>query len=187
MSPAQEEFSAVFRQLHRGLCRFLECLLGDASGAQDVAQETFLRLHRHGVDRLPPDEVRFWVFRVARNLALHELARRRTRHRLRDQVARWLRGESASPEAALARAQDSSLAARLLAELPEDQRAVLLLREQEEMSYRDLARVLDISEAKVRVDLFRARTAVRRRWQELSSREPSPQTGPGTPPRRNHQ
>ena len=50
---------------------------------------------------------------------------------------------------------------------PEHQRAVLLLREQEDMSYRQIARVLDISEAKVKVDLFRARTAARARWREL--------------------
>jgi RNA polymerase sigma-70 factor (ECF subfamily) len=179
MSSGELELSAVFTRHYAGLCRFLEGMLGEPGAAQDAAQESFLRLHRHGVDRLPGDEARFWLFRVARNLALSELARRRTRHRLRDQLVRWLRGEDAGPEAALARSQNSSLARQLLAELPEHQRAVLLLREQEAMSYRDIARVLGVSEAKVKVDLFRARSAARRRWEELSGAPPAP-------PRRNH-
>jgi RNA polymerase sigma-70 factor, ECF subfamily len=181
--PDEREFSALFSQLHPGLCRFLSGLLGDRGAAQDLAQESFLRLHRHGVDSLPGDEARFWLYRVARNLALNELGRRRTRRRLREQLTRWLRGESASPEVALSRAQDSSLVQRLVAELPEHQRAVLLLREQEAMSYREIARVLDVSEAKVKVDLFRARTAARRRWQEMRAQHAP--ASDAAPPRRN--
>jgi RNA polymerase sigma-70 factor (ECF subfamily) len=163
----ERAFCALFNQLHPGLCRFLAGLLGEHGAAQDLAQESFLRLHRHGVDRLPGDEARFWLYRVARNLALNEIGRRRTRHRLRDQLVRWLRGDDAGPEVALSRAEDTSLVQRLVAELPEYQRAVLLLREQEDMSYREIARVLEVSEAKVKADLFRARTAARRRWQEI--------------------
>ena len=48
--------------------------------------------------------------------------------------------------------------------LPEQQRAALLLREQEEMSYREIAEVLCVSEAKIRVDIFRARQRMRERW-----------------------
>ena len=52
----------------------------------------------------------------------------------------------------------------MLKEIPEHQRAALLLREQEEMSYREIAGVLGVTEGKVKVDVFRARTALRERW-----------------------
>jgi RNA polymerase sigma-70 factor (ECF subfamily) len=52
----------------------------------------------------------------------------------------------------------------MLKNLPEQQRAALLLREQEELSYTEIARVLGVSESKVKVDVFRARTALRERW-----------------------
>ena len=52
----------------------------------------------------------------------------------------------------------------MLRHLPEHQRSALLLREQEEMSYREIAEVLGVSEAKVKVDVFRARTSLRERW-----------------------
>jgi RNA polymerase sigma-70 factor (ECF subfamily) len=52
----------------------------------------------------------------------------------------------------------------MLKQLPEHQRAALLLREQEEMSYREIAGVLGVSEGKVKVDVFRARNSLRERW-----------------------
>ncbi|HYL99220.1 MAG TPA: sigma-70 region 4 domain-containing protein, partial [Blastocatellia bacterium] len=56
---------------------------------------------------------------------------------------------------------DSPLLKRLLAQLPEHQRAALLLRELEEMSYQEIAKVLSVSESKVKVDIHRARIALR--------------------------
>jgi RNA polymerase sigma-70 factor (ECF subfamily) len=52
----------------------------------------------------------------------------------------------------------------MLRTLPEDQRIALLLREQEQLSYKDISQVLNVSESKVKVDIFRARTALRERW-----------------------
>jgi RNA polymerase sigma factor (sigma-70 family) len=177
MAAGEGEVSAVFQELYPRLCRFLTCLLGDRHGAQDIAQETFLRLHRFGIGRLSGDERRYWLYRVARNLALNELGRRRTRTRLIDEVGRWFRPDPPTPEARATEAETSSLILEVVKSLPEHQRAVLLLREQEDMSYREIARVLDISEAKVRVDLFRARTAARARWRELHPETPAARKG----------
>ena len=52
--------------------------------------------------------------------------------------------------------------------LPENQRVALLLREQEQLSYREIGTVLNISESKVKVDIFRARTALRADWTRRS-------------------
>ena len=55
MTPDEAQLSALFRQLHPALCRFLAVLLGDHARAKDVAQEAFVRLHRSGARWLPPD------------------------------------------------------------------------------------------------------------------------------------
>ena len=55
----------------------------------------------------------------------------------------------------------------LLKLLPEDQRLAILLREQEDMSYQEIATILGVSESKVKVDIFRARTTLRAKWQTL--------------------
>ena len=50
--------------------------------------------------------------------------------------------------------------------MTEAQRVALLLREQEGMSYLEIARVLNVSESKVKVDIFRARVRLRERWHQ---------------------
>jgi RNA polymerase sigma-70 factor (ECF subfamily) len=166
MANTDAEFAEVFNEFYPSLCRFLECLLGGASGAaQDIAQESFMQLYRTGLESVVRDEVRFWLFRVARNFALNELGRRSTRRRLIGKVVDAFRTETPGPDKQLEAAERQELILSLLKHLPEHQRAALLLREQEEMSYGEIARVLNVSEGKVKVDIFRARTTLRARWQ----------------------
>ena len=78
MARDTEEFESFFHETYPSLCRFLECMLAGGAArasAQDIAQESFLRLHNEGLGRFPEGEARFWLFRVARNAALNELSR----------------------------------------------------------------------------------------------------------------
>ncbi|HEX8163125.1 MAG TPA: sigma-70 family RNA polymerase sigma factor [Pyrinomonadaceae bacterium] len=167
MASRDEEFARFFHEFYPSLCRFLECLLGGrgvaAQTAQDLAQDAFLQLHRAGFENFPAGEARFWLFRVARNMALNELSKRQTRHRLFDRVVDTFRGHAPRPDEEFETAESRSRVVEMLKTLPEHQRAALLLREQGELSYREIAGVLGVSEAKVKVDVFRARTAMRER------------------------
>lgn len=169
MARADDEFASIFTAVYPNLCRFLECLLGTSGAAQDVAQESFLRLYRFGLYRLPPGEARFWVYRVARNLALNELEKGQTRMKHFGKVVDAFRRTSPNPEDLLVQAERQQQVRQLMQALPEPQRAALLLREQEEMSYGEIARVLNVSESKVKTDIFRARSALRARWNELNN------------------
>ncbi len=165
MKSEDDEFARFFDELYPSLCRFLECLLGGGrAAAEDVAQESFMRLYHKGLSSLPGGEARFWLFRVARNLALNELDRGQTRRRLFDKVVAAFGSHAPSPEREYEAAERRGMILEMLKLLPEQQRAALLLREQEEMSYREIADVLGVSEAKVKVDIFRARGTLRDRW-----------------------
>jgi RNA polymerase sigma-70 factor (ECF subfamily) len=137
---------------------------GRAPLAQDLAQESFLQLHRTAWGTLPPGEVRFWLYRVARNLAINEFRKTNTRYRLFDRVVEAMRPAARNPEQEYETRERKELVLEMLQTLPEDQRAALLLREQEELSYREIGEVLSISESKVKVDIFRARATLRERW-----------------------
>lgn len=167
MASEEDEFALMFHEFYPSLCRFIACLLGGrgASGiAQEIAQESFLQLHRAGWRSLPEGEARFWLYRVARNFALNELNRHNTHHRLIGRVVDVFRAHVPTPEEDFEMAERKDLVSDMLKTLPEPQRAALLLREQEELSYREIAQVLNVSESKVKVDVFRARTALRERW-----------------------
>jgi RNA polymerase sigma-70 factor (ECF subfamily) len=170
MARDNEEFTMIFNEHYRSLCRFLECLMGERAGvAQEIAQESFLRFYRLDRDGLQAEEARFWLYRVARNLALNELSKRRTRHKFLSRVNEVFRRKTPDPSENLEQAERRQIVLEMLRSLPEQQRAALLLREQEEMSYREIARVLNITESKVKVDIFRARSAMRALWNEATS------------------
>jgi RNA polymerase sigma-70 factor, ECF subfamily len=162
MARDNEEFTMIFNQHYGGLCRFLECMTGGEGGvAQEIAQESFLRLYRLGSDGPLAAEARFWLYRVARNLAINELERRRTRGRLLSRVGEVFRRRAVGPQEELEQSERRRAVMRMLSALPEQQRAALVLREQEEMSYREIAGVLNTTEGKIKADIFRARTAMR--------------------------
>ena len=165
MASQDDEFTMLFQDFYPSLCPFLECLLGGrAPLAQDLAQESFLQLHRTAWGTLPVGEARFWLYRVARNLAINEFRKSHTRYRLFDRVVEAMRPATRNPEQEYETRERKELVLEMLQTLPEDQRAALLLREQEQLSYREIGEVLNISESKVKVDIFRARAALRERW-----------------------
>ena len=165
MASNDEEFTMLFQEFYPSLCRFLECLLGGrAELAQDLAQESFLQLHRTAWGTLPAGEARFWLYRVARNFAINEFRKSNTRYRLFDRVVEVMTPKSRNPEEEYETQERKELVLNMLRTLPEDQRIALLLREQEQLSYRDISNVLNVSESKVKVDIFRARTALRESW-----------------------
>jgi len=170
MARDNDEFAIIFDEIYPGLCRFLECMLGRHNIAQDIAQETFMRLYRLGPDSLPREQARFWLFRVARNLALNEINKTKTRQNLWQKIAGVSQQNETDPADTLEQQEEVMKLHRLLQTLPTHQRASLLLREQEEMSYREIARVLETSESKVKTDIFRARCALRTKWREFEGR-----------------
>ena len=165
MASEDQEFTVLFQDFYPSLCRFLECLLGGrAALAQDLAQESFLQLHQIAWNTLPREDARFWLYRVARNFAINEFRKGQTRHRLFDRVVEVMRPPTRNPEEEYETQERKELVLEMLQSLPEDQRVTLLLREQEQLSYREIGLVLNVSESKVKVDIFRARTALRERW-----------------------
>jgi RNA polymerase sigma factor (sigma-70 family) len=169
MASEDEEFTTLFQDFYPSLCRFLECLLGGRVAlAQDLAQESFLQLHRTAWGTLPADEARFWLYRVARNFAINEFRKGQTHFKLFDRVVEEIRPRTRNPEEEYEAKERQQLVREMWQSLPEDQRVAMLLREQEQLSYREIGAVLNISESKVKVDIYRARTALRENWTKRS-------------------
>src|SRR5689334_14228380 len=154
-----DSFADAYATFHPQVVRFLRGMLAGRGDAGDLAQEVFLRLHATGDAGPEGERVRFWLFRVARNLAINELRRISIRDRLRAFIRPF--GSHDDPHERVVADERRRLVAKHLAKLRPDHRAALLLCEWEGMSYEDIALTLDVSVAKVKSDIFRARQSLR--------------------------
>lgn len=167
----KEKITAIFNENYANLCRFVKSILGKNSHSQEIAQESFLRLCQADLGDIPNSEIRFWLFRVARNLALNELNKAKNQTRFWDRVSDLFSNKKLNQEEILMREESHRIVRKLLNKLPEHQRSALILREQEEMSYRDISIVLNVSESKVKADIFRGRKALRKLWFEQQEKD----------------
>ncbi|MDH3212629.1 MAG: sigma-70 family RNA polymerase sigma factor [Myxococcales bacterium] len=162
-------FDSLFQRWASPLLRYLERMLRDATAAEDLVQEAFLRVHR-ARERYTPD-ARFstWLYRIATNLALNELRRPRRRdpHQSIDEEGTVQLVADASPIDEVAHARRLGEAAlRELEALPERQRAALWLTAVEGLAYSEVAVALDVSEKAVKALVHRGRSALAAKLQQ---------------------
>jgi RNA polymerase sigma-70 factor (ECF subfamily) len=144
------------------LFRVAHSILRNPSEAEDVVQDTFLRVLQHQHQLPAIRDVRPWLVRITWNLALDR--RRRIRP---DQInpifAQSLIAANLPADQAIAEAQSIHLVLRELDRLPKIERQALLLSALEELSTAEIAQILGRSESAIRALLHRARTRLRTR------------------------
>lgn len=159
---AQQGDRAAFGDLvclHRqGVINVVYRMCGDAELAEDAAQEAFIRawmnLHRYQ----PHSPFRNWVYRIATNAALDVLRRQRETINIEEIP---LKSHRPNPESAAVSEERAVFIQQAVLGLPEASRAVIILREYEDFSYREIAETLDIPIGTVMSRLNYARKQLR--------------------------
>lgn len=176
---AEAAFDTLFLDHYSGIFRLVCRIVGDRDEAEDLVQETFLRLHatpRLWQTRPASGEthnVRAWLYRVATNLAYNALRARGRRDRRHAAVMdpEALAGKDApDPLTTALRDDERTTVRRVLAELPERQAKLLLLRHAG-LSYRELARVVGVAPGSVGTLLARAGAAFEKSYRALTPDE----------------
>ena len=149
------DLDALYREYARDVFRFVLYLSGDHHDAEDITSETFVRAWT------APGEIRMatvkgYLFMIARNLFLQSL--RRTRRQV--ELPETLCDPSPGQEAAAEQASELEDALAGLRELPEMDRAALLMRAMHELPYEDIAAALGLTLAATKVRIHRARRAL---------------------------
>lgn len=151
---AGADFEALFARLYPSLFRYLNRLTGSADTANDLAQESFVRLLARP---LPEHEARRWLFTVATNLVRDGARSAKTRQRLLAGAPAGALAPSAPPRQDEALERDEAIAAvrRALDALPERDRVMLLMRE-EGFRYGEIAAAVGVAPGSVGTLLARA-------------------------------
>jgi RNA polymerase sigma-70 factor (ECF subfamily) len=177
LSPEQDD-TALMQQIGRGdrnayrrlvelylarVTRFAARILGSSSEAEDVAQETFLRVWTEASRWTPRAKPKTWIYRVARNQCIDRL---RKRQDVSDTLEQQSDGDR--PSLLLARKQTAHAVERALLRLPERQRAAITLLHYEGLSTAEACDVLEIGAEALESLLARGRRQLREELRELS-------------------
>ena len=158
-------FDAAAERHSRRIFTFASYLLGDAGEAEDVTQEVLIKLWTHGRG-VEPDRLGAWLLTVTRNACTDVLRRRQRSARVipihRDRsLPPDPPSSDPSPESRAAGSQLGGRIARALGELSEPARSVVVLREIQGLSYREISEILEIRMSTLKVTLHRARRKLR--------------------------
>jgi len=173
-------FRALVERYQRRVVQLALAMTKDADEAMDIAQETFVRVHRYLPSFKGDSSFFTWTYRIAMNLCLDAQRRKGRLERVDVEQGDEPEIEAAMdpPSAALAGPQRQALNAELrerieeaLASLSDNHRAILLLREVEGLSYEDLAKVLGIRKGTVMSRLFHARLKMQNKLREYLGEE----------------
>ncbi len=137
--------SSIVEQYERPLCRYAYSLTRSESLAQDAVQETFLRLCKGDRGRIE-GHVAAWLFRVCRSRALDMIRKEKPMTPVQESL---IASPGGSPAETASRHDAEHWVPRLMEQLPDRQREVIRLKFQQNLSYREIARVMKVSESNV--------------------------------------
>lgn len=155
-------FAVLFERYHRRVYGFALRLTGDPHLAEDLAQRAFLNLYRKPPSGTGRGSFKALLFTVARNEALNELKRASRRYEDSLEGAPELRDAQAPPSERAAQGEEARRLEEALRGLPDDEREVVLLRQVEGLSFREVCEVTGLSRDAVRWRLARGLERLRR-------------------------
>ncbi|HTT64677.1 MAG TPA: sigma-70 family RNA polymerase sigma factor [Bryobacteraceae bacterium] len=175
MAGQPEAFDRFVEHFRAKIFRYSWLMCGHREDAEEVSQETLLKVFESFSQLREPERVRSWVLRIAKNfclmkrrksqfapaqeLSLDELmpALDRNGGQVRIEIADW----SSLPEEGLLRSELRRELDKAIAGLPDTYRAVVLLRDVEDLSTEEAAQVLEVSSDVIKTRLHRGRLAIR--------------------------
>jgi RNA polymerase sigma-70 factor (ECF subfamily) len=163
-------FETLFREHWARVYRLLYRLVGDPAEAEDLALETFLRLHQ----RYPPREREFnlggWLHRVATNLGLQSLRSWKRREHYEMTAGKYALEEApeAHPAQILAQTEERRLVRLALSKMNERQSQLLVMRHSG-LSYKEIAEALELAPTSIGPLLVRAEKEFAKQYRALTS------------------
>ncbi len=155
----QTAFMNIVDAYQRPVYNLCYRMLGDATEAEDAAQETFLRAYTKLDTYQQSRKFSSWLLSIASHYCIDRLRRRRFQMVSWDDLPpwRWLPTTEPQPEEVTLTRESQDALRDLLDELPSDYRAAIVLRYWHDMSYDEIADTLDTTVSAIKSRLFRAR------------------------------
>ncbi len=171
LSGDDQAYGELVRRYQRGLYNLAWRMVRDPETARDLTQDIFIRVHRSLSKYDPVYPFTSWIYRVGTNLCIDHIRKRKLDTVSLDapismgddeSVTREIEDVRQDPGLDAERSERRGMVAAALGKLPENHRTVLVLRHQRDLSYDEIALVLDVPLGTVKARIHRAREAFRK-------------------------
>lgn len=150
-------YTELFKQYQSSLYLYLYRMCGSPETAEELVQETFYRA-MVSMKAEHAKYARAWLYKVARHLFIDWYRKYRGEKQMNQELEKQgLENTYRTPEEVLTAREHTIRIQQVMKKVPEQYRTILLLREMNELSYKELCEILDMNMNQVKITLFRAR------------------------------
>ena len=144
-------------------------MLGSVHDAEDIVQETLIKVWNNRETWEEIESIEAFCYTICRNLSLDSIKRHDNQNSQLDSTGGDAPDSAYNPYEDIIHKDRMSVVKKIVDELPEKQRFCMQLRDFEGKAYKDIANVLEITEEQVKVNIYRARQAVKQKFQEIDN------------------
>lgn len=167
----KRKFNDVYKECRDAVYGYLLYMTKDIQLAEDLSQETFLRIFL-SIGKFKGDsKAKTWALKIARNVFMSYA--RKKRPILLEEQELFKHGEATTdvPEEHMLQREEGERVQAILMQLNEQERTVLLLRDYEELSYEEIASILETNVGVIKSRLYRTRHKFKALYKEVCEQE----------------
>ena len=132
-------------------------IVNDEDAAEDIVHDSLIKANEKSLEFPSLNDAKFWLIRVVKNASLNYVKRKSREKKAYEKVLYEQKSEMDSGEVSVLKEESKNKAREALKKLPTNLQEVVILKEYTELSYKEIGRVLGITEGNVKVRIFRAR------------------------------
>jgi RNA polymerase sigma factor (sigma-70 family) len=163
----REEFEEIVHRFEVPLLQYAQRITGDREQARDVVQETFVKFQRNGALRRE-DEPATWLFTVCRNAALNVCRKERRIMYVGEEIIEGRESDQPMPFDRLEQKEAAGFLLRIVGTLPPRQQEVIQLKFQNDLSYQQIADIMQTTANNVGVLIHTALKTLRERYAQVA-------------------
>lgn len=157
-STDRDDFKAIYEANYHLIIQVIQHIVYNLEIAEDLTQETFERFYVKNMSFPSEDDAKYWLLRVAKNLALNHIRRNKREIQMIEKIKKVPVDNSQKEGIGKIIEEENKKEVRLaISQLPENLRLVIQLKEFSDLDYKSIGKVLGISETNVKVRVHRAR------------------------------
>lgn len=147
-------FNSIVSDWQDSIHRFAYRFFNDADDAREITQKTFIRVYSN-LDQLDdPGKFSSWIYRIAKNLCLDELKRAGRKKSTPLELVKGERVTQENPSKKVEAKELGECIQKALLAIPEEQRVIIIMKEYEELTFKEIAEILDEPESTVKSRLY---------------------------------